>query len=154
MTAIYNYDSQTGEYIGSSNAKIDPIDGSNRIPANATTEVPVSVESNQKPVWNGTNWVATMDLRGTPFWDSDGVECVITDLNTGIPSDKLSSKPDLTESATVVARKTRNCLLEISDKYALVDRITDDWRTYRQSLRDVPAQAGFPDNITWPTEPS
>ncbi len=28
------------------------------------------------------------------------------------------------------------------------------WKTYRQELRDVPSQAGFPDNITWPTKPS
>ena len=27
------------------------------------------------------------------------------------------------------------------------------WATYRQGLRDVPTQAGFPDTITWPTEP-
>jgi hypothetical protein len=24
---------------------------------------------------------------------------------------------------------------------------------YRQALRDVPAQAGFPENVTWPTKP-
>lgn len=28
------------------------------------------------------------------------------------------------------------------------------WATYRQALRDVPAQAGFPDTVTWPTKPS
>jgi len=28
------------------------------------------------------------------------------------------------------------------------------WATYRQSLLDVPQQAGFPTNVTWPTEPS
>jgi len=28
------------------------------------------------------------------------------------------------------------------------------WATYRQSLRDVPAQSGFPNDITWPSEPS
>ena len=27
------------------------------------------------------------------------------------------------------------------------------WATYRQSLRDVLAQSGFPNDITWPTEP-
>jgi hypothetical protein len=27
------------------------------------------------------------------------------------------------------------------------------WATYRQALLDVPQQAGFPDNITWPTSP-
>ena len=27
------------------------------------------------------------------------------------------------------------------------------WAVYRQALLDVPQQAGFPNNITWPTEP-
>jgi len=27
------------------------------------------------------------------------------------------------------------------------------WATYRQALRDVPAQAGFPDTIDWPITP-
>ena len=33
-----------------------------------------------------------------------------------------------------------------SDKQAL-------WATYRQALLDVPQQADFPNDITWPTEP-
>jgi hypothetical protein len=28
------------------------------------------------------------------------------------------------------------------------------WTTYRAALRDVPAQSGFPNSITWPTKPS
>ena len=50
-------------------------------------------------------------------------------------------------------RNQRNTLLNESDVYALADRITDEWRTYRQALRDVPSQAGFPTNVTWPTKP-
>lgn len=56
-------------------------------------------------------------------------------------------------SATQV-RAQRDALLAASDHMALADRITDEWRTYRAALRDIPAQAGFPENITWPTEPS
>ena len=29
-----------------------------------------------------------------------------------------------------------------------------EWAAYRQALLDVPQQAGFPDNITWPQEPT
>jgi hypothetical protein len=29
----------------------------------------------------------------------------------------------------------------------------DKWSAYRQALRDVPQQAGFPDNIQWPSKP-
>ena len=28
-----------------------------------------------------------------------------------------------------------------------------DWQTYRQALRDVPTQAGFPWSVTWPEQP-
>tara|TARA_R110002153_G_C13198553_1_gene486729 strand:+ start:755 stop:1030 length:276 start_codon:yes stop_codon:yes gene_type:complete len=56
-------------------------------------------------------------------------------------------------SATQV-RAQRDTLLAASDSMALADRITDEWRTYRQALRDIPAQAGFPTDVTWPVEPS
>ena len=52
-------------------------------------------------------------------------------------------------------RAERNAKLADSDWRASQDvTMSDEWRTYRQLLRDVPAQAGFPINITWPTEPS
>ena len=53
----------------------------------------------------------------------------------------------------IKARIERDVLLSDSDVYALADRITEEWRTYRQALRDIPNQSGFPDNITWPTKP-
>ena len=56
-------------------------------------------------------------------------------------------------SATQV-RAQRDELLAASDYMALADRITDEWRDYRQLLRDIPTQEGFPDTITWPTKPS
>ena len=31
--------------------------------------------------------------------------------------------------------------------------VSNEWKTYRQALRDVPTQTD-PDNITWPTKPS
>ena len=51
-------------------------------------------------------------------------------------------------------RAKRNSLLAETDYLALSDTtLTSDMATYRQALRDVPLQAGFPDNITWPTKP-
>lgn len=29
----------------------------------------------------------------------------------------------------------------------------EQWRAYRQALRDIPQQVGFPDNIVWPQKP-
>ena len=53
-------------------------------------------------------------------------------------------------------RHTRNSLLAKSDYTQIPDNPLsnkEEWATYRAALRDVPAQAGFPDTITWPTEP-
>ena len=55
-------------------------------------------------------------------------------------------------SATQV-RAERDTLLSLSDHMALADRITSEWRTYRQALRDIPSQSDFPGSITWPTKP-
>ena len=54
------------------------------------------------------------------------------------------TQPDSTAIKAVAVRAERNALLAASDTMALADRITDPWRTYRQSLRDLPAQSGFP----------
>jgi len=53
-------------------------------------------------------------------------------------------------------RSKRNRLLSASDWTQLLDSPVDQsaWATYRQALRDIPEQVGFPTNVTWPTEPS
>lgn len=55
-------------------------------------------------------------------------------------------------------RERRNKYLSYSDKYAIVDypvsaEEREQWLAYRQALRDVTSQAGFPYNIEWPTPP-
>ena len=52
-------------------------------------------------------------------------------------------------------RQERNQLLSETDWMAGSDvTMSTAWRTYRQALRDVPSQEGFPNDITWPTKPS
>ena len=60
-------------------------------------------------------------------------------------------KPDESE----VVRRVRNSKLKQSDWTQIPDSPVDSssWATYRQSLRDVPQQQGFPYNVTWPTPP-
>jgi len=51
-------------------------------------------------------------------------------------------------------REERDERLKETDWRATSDRtLTDNWRDYRQALRDVPTQAD-PFNITWPNPPS
>ena len=54
------------------------------------------------------------------------------------------------------ARMYRNQLLSESDWTQLPDvpqALKDAWATYRQALRDITAQSGFPTNIVYPTKP-
>ena len=64
---------------------------------------------------------------------------------------------DTTGFAARDARLKRNCLLIETDWMAGSDVpstvFTDAWKTYRQALRDLPAQSGFPD-VDFPTKPS
>lgn len=52
-------------------------------------------------------------------------------------------------------RAQRDKLLAETDWTQVADAPVDQaaWATYRQALRDVPAQAGFPWDVTWPTKP-
>jgi N-acetylglucosamine-6-phosphate deacetylase len=51
-------------------------------------------------------------------------------------------------------RNQRNALLAETDYMALSDvTMSDAWTAYRQALRDIPEQAGFPASVTWPTKP-
>lgn len=54
----------------------------------------------------------------------------------------------------------RNQLLVESDVYVLPDRwylyseeVKQNWATYRQALRDIPEQTGFPFEVVWPVKP-
>jgi hypothetical protein len=58
----------------------------------------------------------------------------------------------MTQSEIFIAK--RNELLAETDFYGLSDRsMSSEMTTYRQALRDLPEQEGFPDTITWPTKP-
>jgi len=55
-------------------------------------------------------------------------------------------------------RSQRNALLAASDFTQLPDTARDDaeraeWAIYRQALRDVTTQEGFPNTVTWPVTP-
>jgi len=51
-------------------------------------------------------------------------------------------------------RAERDRLLRETDEYALSDRtMTSEMTSYRQALRDVPTQSGFPFSVVWPTNP-
>jgi hypothetical protein len=52
-------------------------------------------------------------------------------------------------------RATRNNLLAASDWRAMSDVpvMSNEWRDYRQALRDIPATYSSPSDVVWPVEP-
>ena len=66
-----------------------------------------------------------------------------------------------TPNEKIVVRNKRNDLLNKYEWAVTSPDLTDDkkaeWKAYRQALRDLPDQDGFPweaDGMTWPTKPS
>ena len=53
-------------------------------------------------------------------------------------------------------RNSRTEKLKDSDWTQIADSTADKavWATYRQALRDITAQAGFPWTIDWPEQPA
>ena len=65
-------------------------------------------------------------------------------------------QPQADVEAQVLSK--RSALLQGSDWTQLPDvPLTDEqkaaWATYRQELRDIPQQSGYPYNVVWPTPP-
>ena len=51
-------------------------------------------------------------------------------------------------------RTGRNEKIKACDWRVLPDVSNSDaWKVYRQALRDVPMQTGFPNNVVWPDAP-
>jgi hypothetical protein len=56
-------------------------------------------------------------------------------------------------------RVNRNRLLGKTDMYMVLDypiseAKREEWKTYRQQLRDVTMQSNFPDSVEWPVPPN
>ena len=87
------------------------------------------------------------------IWE-DGV------IRDATPEELTQAEEDKLNFQTVVVptnvRRQRNQRLAETDWSQMADTpqaIRDKYAAYRQALRDVPQQAGFPDNIVWPTKP-
>ena len=74
--------------------------------------------------------------------------------NVRVENTTAQEQTALTDQKWIAIRLERDRRLQITDWRASSDlTLSDDWKAYRQALRDVPAQSD-PYNITWPTEPS
>jgi len=83
---------------------------------------------------------------------------VIIDASTGEQTIRPYTEEEvaaLAVSAAISVRSVRNRLLAASDWTQVADATADKiaWAAYRQELRDITAQSGFPHSVTWPTKP-
>ena len=95
------------------------------------------------------NWVHawTENDMFQEYTDADGVTHSVADQQAAY---------DAQNTATLAAseRAKRDSLLKETDHFGLSDvTMSAEMTTYRQALRDVPQQEGFPSTITWPTKP-
>tara|TARA_R100001440_G_scaffold48141_1_gene68006 strand:+ start:723 stop:1154 length:432 start_codon:yes stop_codon:yes gene_type:complete len=67
----------------------------------------------------------------------------------------LDASEEVNKSLLNNIREERTKRLQETDWMANSDvTMSDDWKTYRQALRDLPANTSDPANPTWPTKPS
>lgn len=88
--------------------------------------------------------------------NTNGEQVQMTDEEVEVFLASLPSEEQLLNERKQNARAQRNGLLYATDwtqARDIPEAIGVKWAPYRQALRDVPQQAGFPDNITWPTKP-
>tara|TARA_R110000751_G_scaffold61439_1_gene127718 strand:- start:88 stop:543 length:456 start_codon:yes stop_codon:yes gene_type:complete len=127
---------------------------------NATTKTTVRKLSEAQRVEFG---ISRLQMVTSPYFDqatqtrADGDAVLVGDvwtqnwIITDLSGDDLSGATDVAERAS---RSERDALLAATDWTASTDvTMTAEMTTYRQALRDVPAQAGFPSTIAWPTSP-
>ena len=128
---------------------------------NKTTSFPKVVEAStlasygvysvvyvEAPTHNSATQIATQNTTATEVDGQWTYEWTVRDKT----SDELAADAANVES---IARGTRNDLLSSSDWTQVSDAPANKsaWASYRVLLRNVPAQSGFPDEITWPDAP-
>ena len=127
---VYQTDAQ-GYFVGVTTADADPLNPTEwLIPAGCVVAEPHDAPEGSQLKWDGSKWV-----------------------NEVIPVEPEPEAPEPTPQ-DVLVRSERDSLLAATDWTANSDvTMSDEMRAYRQALRDVPSQAGFPDNVTWPVKP-
>jgi hypothetical protein len=102
--------------------------------------------------------IAEPEYAATQGWvaapDNMSAGCVFDGTSWSNPN--APTPEQAREKLAAEMREQRNARLSATDWTQAVDvpqATKDKWAPYRQALRDVPQQAGFPDNIQWPSKP-
>ena len=81
---------------------------------------------------------------------------VFTDGETTAAEQEAAYKAQKDADQATAMRQQRNDKLKDCDWTQgkdIPDNTSSTWAAYRQALRDVPSQAGFPWTVQWPTQP-
>ena len=95
------------------------------------------------------NWVENWEVvhMFSEYTDEGGVTHTVAKQETEY-QDRLDA------DAAKSIRTTRDNLISETDWMALSDStLTNEWALYRQALRDITTQSGFPHNVIFPTKP-
>lgn len=103
---------------------------------------------NHDAIYRAYSNVVRIDDQAGAF-DANGVQVTLDQSLVDAAAAEL-----VTENAWSNLRTKRMNLLVETDYLALSDvTLSEDMRTYRQALRDLPANTSDPANPTWPTKP-
>lgn len=136
---IFNFDPATGRYLGASQADPDPMrHGEWLLPAFSTPKEPPTVPAGH---------VAAFD-RAADAW---GLHAL-----TAQEVAQEANDPATPEGAVRAERERllRACDWVVLRAYEAGEPVPEAWAAYRQALRDVPSQEGFPDSVNWPQAPA
>lgn len=157
----YLFNEKTKEFLYPTEVHECPvIKGNFYLPETATWIAPPEKKEKTVYLFLETNWQETPDLRGDIWYYKDsGLPFEITTIGT--PPEVLVK--DIPPSIVAEQEKqkilaTRGQLLSASDWTQMPDSPftkakKEAWAVYRQALRDVTSQSGFPTSITWPVAP-
>jgi len=103
---------------------------------------------NHSAIYRAYSNVVTID-DGTGAFDADGNQVTLDQSVVDAAAVEVAA-----EQALARLRSKRNQLLAETDYLALSDvTLSSDMTTYRQALRDLPANTSDPANPVWPTKP-
>jgi len=157
---------ETSEYIMTEFGLREHFKGQGKVPSPLTTEWLES--KGVDPVFEGPQATGGTVYQYSQFSGLEQVEGkwytkyilgpVFTDGETTAAEQEAAYKAQKDLEFAKSARDSRDNLLSECDWVIVMSleagrAIPAEWATYRQALRDLPQQAGFPVTINWPVKP-
>lgn len=162
---VYHFDSETGAYLGSSEAAVDPLEHEAHVRGIHAEGLKKAREAN-RPYDFANTFIAPVHFllpaNATfiaPPIASPGYEEVFADGKWGV---REIAKPEQAAETSVdpwlALRDKRNRLLANSDWTQMTDsplgsKMRAEWANYRTALRDLTRFLKTPDDAKWPKSP-